>query len=114
MFFISKILGTQYFKKEEISFISSLDITDTQKKQLTLDVFSYSKPFKVIQRLIAISISLLYIFSITIVSVLSKFYDMSTVINLYSTLSFGMVMLTILGFYFSGGAIESFRNLKKP
>lgn len=90
-------------------------------------------PFKLAQRILATWFSLLYGFAfiagvtMEIINIYIKYealknkvplneiilLDTAPLINIVGAFSLGTIVLTIVGFYFLGGSIESFKNIKK-
>lgn len=90
-------------------------------------------PFKLAQRILATWFSLLYGFafiagvSMEIFNIFVKYQslkdkipqneiillDTTPLLNIVGAFSLGTIVLTIVGFYFLGGSIESFKNIKK-
>jgi len=108
---IDKLLGTDEYIQSRIFFINNLDISDEIKKLQINNLFKEYTVFKMLQRLIAIIFTIIYVLAIviTIVSI-NMGYDYKAIIAIISAFNLGMIILAILGFYFSGGAINSIRR----
>lgn len=108
---IGKIFGGQLFIKDEISFINSLDVSEEDKNIYIKDLLSNYNTFKILQRGIALLFILMYVIAIVISSAAYLLGSQYTeVLSIVTTFNLGMIVLTILGFYFTGGAISSFKN----
>lgn len=109
--FFGKMFGTQTSIKYQINFINSLNISDELKEYQIKKVFENSTSFKIIQRVIAFIFTLIYVIAI-ILALLSNYLgiDYKAIIAIIAAFNLGMIILAILGFYFSGGAISSLRK----
>ena len=87
------------------------------KAQQKIDLMKAYHPFKVTQRILAVAFTFTYLF-IVINGILGALYgwvDMNKVkdaLDFANSVNLGIIVLTIVAFYFSGGTIESFINLK--
>lgn len=108
---LEKMLGTRKSIKSQIEFISSLNISDEQKEKQIGKVLTNSSSFKIIQRLIAFTFTLLYIITISLV-LTTKYmgFDTKDLLTIMTTFNLGNIILAILGFYFTGGALNSIRK----
>ena len=110
---LGKFFGTNNSIKSQIKFINSLNIDDDIKRSQIATVFDNSSPFKIIQRTIAIIFTILYVILISLATVANGMgMDYKAVIAIIAAFNLGMIILAILGFYFSGGAISSFKDTR--
>jgi len=108
---LDKLLGTDKYIQSRILFINSLDISDEIKTLQINNIFKEYTVFKMLQRIIAIIFTIIYVLAIiiTIVSIILG-YDYKAIIAIISAFNLGVIILAILGFYYSGGAINSLRR----
>jgi uncharacterized membrane protein YbhN (UPF0104 family) len=108
---IGKIFGTDKSIKKQIAFIKGLNIEDELKSSMISKIFGYYTPFKLLQRIIALIFTLIFVIAIIIALVANGMgHDVKDVIAIITAFNLGMIILAILGFYFSGGAVESFKG----
>jgi len=108
---IGKIFGTSKSIKIQIEFIKSLDIPEEDKVKLRLSLFEGYTSFKLAQRYLGLLIALTYVLMIVLTTAYHYIgLDYQGVISIVSAFEIGFVMLAVVGFYFSGGAIDSLRN----
>ena len=111
MSILATLLGSGDVISKSLGLIDSMHTSKTEeieaKTKAKTDLLSAYAPFKVAQRYLAL------IFSFTFVSsylmVLTLFFlghDITEVQEIISSFKIDWIMLTIVAFYFSGGAIE--------
>ena len=88
------------------------------KSKAKTDLLSAYAPFKVAQRLIALMFTVTYLacFCLVLFITIKGGGDLDAIPGVLSEFWIGPIMLTIVGFYFSGGAIEGVmktRGVKK-
>lgn len=108
---LSQILGSGDVVSKGLDLIDSFHTSETEaieakSKAKTALMASYS-PFKVAQRYLALIFGFTFVGSYLMV--LALFFmdrDIGAVQEIISAFKIDWIMLTIVGFYFSGGAIE--------
>lgn len=126
------ILSTIFGSKEVISkglelidesFTSAEEVAENKvklieaKTQAKVDLLNAYKPFKIAQRYIALSFTFIFVF-IMLNGVLGAMYGVIDIASVEKAKDFansmwlGEIMITIIGFYFGGGFLES-RNAGK-
>lgn len=124
MSFLSGLFSsTSVIDKTTDALISSGDklvYTDEEKADMKLKLGEFHiklltayEPFKIAQRILAIWFSLLFGISFLIALFLAiNGKDITAVLETVSSFSLGTIVLAIVVFYFGGGTIESFKNIK--
>lgn len=106
-----KLFGTRDFITNEISFIKSLKLSKEIESTQIQKLFNEYTSFKLMQRGIAIIFIFMYIIAIIIsTSGYLSGQEIKDILAIIATFNLGMIMLAILGFYFGGGAISSFKK----
>lgn len=126
---LANILGTGDVVKKGIDLIDSFHTSDTEeiaaKTKAKTDLLSAYAPFKLAQRYLAIMFAVTFIvsFFICLTAVLISLYNGTPVIEgmqikeptvlaitaLMGAFKLHWIMLTIVGFYYGGGAFEGFQ-----
>lgn len=125
---LSKIFGTGDVVEKGFELIDKLHTSDAEEAQLQIDMvnaktkaktdlLSSYAPFKIAQRYLAVMFGITFIGSFLLVLVMTL-TDVSTqtLTNVRAVLvefNIGWIMLTIVGFYFGGGAFEGVVNARK-
>tara|TARA_R110000803_G_scaffold133521_1_gene200687 strand:- start:756 stop:1112 length:357 start_codon:yes stop_codon:yes gene_type:complete len=113
---LGKILGTGDVVKKGLDLIDDLHTSTEEeivaKTKSKVDLLSAYAPFKVAQRYLALmfSITFLSCFTLTLGMTLSGTGDIEGVKAVLGDFYIGPIMFAIVGFYFGGGAIESFKR----
>ena len=116
---LSTILGSGDVIGKGLDLIDSMHTSKAEeieaKTKAKTDLLTAYSPFKIAQRYLAL------IFGFTFVSsyimVLALFFlgrDIAEVQQIISAFKIDWIMLTIVAFYFGGGAFEGARKAKKP
>ena len=116
---LSTILGSGDVIGKGLDLIDSMHTSKAEeieaKTKAKTDLLTAYSPFKIAQRYLAL------IFGFTFVSsykmVLALFFlgrDITEVQQIISAFKIDWIMLTIVAFYFGGGAFEGARKAKKP
>jgi len=116
---LSTILGSGDVIGKGLDLIDSMHTSKAEeieaKTKAKTDLLTAYSPFKIAQRYLAL------IFGFTFVSsyimVLALFFlgrDITEVQQIISAFKIDWIMLTIVAFYFGGGAFEGARKVKKP
>ena len=116
---LSTILGSGDVIGKGLDLIDSMHTSKAEeieaKTKAKTDLLTAYSPFKIAQRYLAL------IFGFTFVSsyimVLALFFlgrDITEVQQIISAFKIDWIMLTIVSFYFGGGAFEGARKAKKP
>ncbi|WP_294344670.1 hypothetical protein [Prosthecochloris sp.] len=82
-----------------------------QKVQSKVELLKAYAPFKVAQRFLAILFATTYIACFVLVLIMNFFGKTTNdVMEIMATFRIGLIMLTIVGFYFGGGVVDSIRR----
>jgi hypothetical protein len=115
---LANILGTGEVIKEGFKLIDSLHTSDTEMIEATTkaktDLLSAYAPFKIAQRYIALMFGFTFLFSFFLIlaMTLGGIGDLKAAREVIVEFQIGWIMLTIVGFYFGGGAFESLKGGK--
>ena len=93
---------------DEEKAIAQQKATDTKLKMLPL-----YEPFKLAQRYMAFAFTINFLLSFWVAVLIWVFMEekkLSEYLTIVATFQLGWIMLTIVGFYYSGGFVESFKN----
>mgnify|MGYP003691363267 FL=1 len=114
---LSTILGSTDVLSKGLDLIDGMHTSETEaveaKTKAKTDLLSSYAPFKVAQRYLALIFGFTFVASYLMV--LSLFFmgkDIGPVQELITAFKIDWIMLTIVGFYFGGGAFEGVMNLK--
>lgn len=109
--FLGKMFGTHESIERQIEYVNALKISDEQKEFQIKKIFADSASFKIIQRIIAFIFTLIYVIAIFLAFVANYLgMDYKAIVAIIAAFDLGMIILAILGFYFSGGAISSLKK----
>lgn len=118
MSILGKILGSGDVITKGLSLIDDLHTSETEvieaKTKAKTDLLSSYAPFKVAQRYLALIFGFTFVGSYLMV--LTLFFmerDITAVQELIASFKIDWIMLTIVGFYFGGGAFEGVMSKKK-
>lgn len=89
-----------------ISGVDKIWYTDEEKAERFERFLKLYEPFKRAQRLLALVFCIPYALCATLTFILSFWVDVSTQLDLLGGM-FGVIVATIVGFYFGGGLLES-------
>jgi len=108
---INNILGSGDVIGKGLDLIDSFHTSETEaieaKTKAKTDLLASYAPFKVAQRYLALIFSLTFVFSYLLLLLLSlKDADITEVQQIITAFKIDWIMLTIVGFYFGGGAFE--------
>jgi hypothetical protein len=109
---IGSILGSGDVIKKGMDLIDDMHTSDEEmervKTQARIDTMKAYAPFKVAQRWLALMFTMTFLSSFVLVLVMTMLGhgDINAVRDVISEFYIGEAMLTILAFYFGGGAIE--------
>ena len=108
---LSKLFGSGDVVKEGFKLIDSFHTSDTElieaKTKSKTDLLTAYHPFKLAQRYLALIFTVNFVLSFWFAVYLwSMGKDLQGFIDLMLSFNTGWIMLTIVGFYFGGGAIE--------
>lgn len=111
------IFGGGDIIKSGVDLIDSLHTSDEEeiaaKSKAKVDLLSAYAPFKVAQRVLAFSFTFVYLFSFAMImggTIYHEGYDLTAIRGVISEFWIGEIMLTIVLFYFGGGAFEGGAN----
>ena len=118
---LGKIFGSGDVISKGIDLIDSMHTSTEEeivaKTKAKVDIMNAYAPFKLAQRYLALMFTAVFIF-IMVNGVLGSLYGIVPLENVERAKEFsnsmwlGEIMLTIVGFYFSGGVIESIKGKK--
>ncbi len=115
---LSTILGSGDVISKGLGLIDSMHTSDTEmveaKTKAKTDLLSAYAPFKVAQRYLALIFGFTFVGSYLMV--LTLFFldrDITQVQALITSFKIDWIMLTIVGFYFGGGAFEGVMGKKE-
>lgn len=125
---LSKIFGTGDVIEKGFDLIDKLHTSDAEEAELRIkeieaknkaktDLLASYAPFKLAQRFLAIMFGLTFIGSFLLVLGMTlagiEAQSLNDVRAVIAEFSIGWIMLTIVGFYFGGGAFEGMLNARK-
>ena len=108
---LGKLLGSSDIVSQGMELIDNMHTSDTEmieaKTKAKTDLLASYAPFKVAQRYLALIFGFTFVASYVMVLVLFFMEkDITEVQNIISSFKIDWIMLTIVGFYFGGGAFE--------
>ena len=98
-----KLLGTRAYARDKIKYIKSLKLKEENEIQLITDVINSTSAFKIMQRLLAGVLILVFIGML-----ISSFFIDLPKNSLFDT--FGYIVLSITATYFTGGVLNSLKK----
>lgn len=116
----ASILGNSDVIKGGLDLIDSIHTSDEEeihaKSKAKTDLLKAYAPFKLAQRYLALLFSITFILSflLTLVLTLAGIGDLDALKQVLADFYIGQIMLTIVLFYFGGGALEGAMNARKP
>lgn len=116
---LGKIFGSGDVIKAGINLIDDMHTSTEEeivaKTKAKTDLLTAYAPFKIAQRYLAVMFSFVFIFSFFLVLGMTLFSDanIDDVKKVLSDFYIGEIMLTIIFFYFGGGAFEGIFKAKK-
>jgi hypothetical protein len=118
MSILAKILGSGDVVSKGLDLIDSMHTSETEaieaKTKAKTDLLTSYAPFKVAQRYLALIFGFTFVASYLMVLVLFFLNkDITAIQDLITAFKIDWIMLTIVGFYFGGGAFEGVINKKK-
>ena len=105
------MFGSSSVIKDGINLIDDLSLTDEEKEKLKIEKLKAYEPFKLAQRLIGVSFTMVFLLTFIFCVILMSFgleYQVEKIIELGKSFDIGMIMLAIISFYFGGGTISSY------
>jgi|TARA_R110000764_G_scaffold183282_2_gene269048 hypothetical protein len=109
---LAKMFGAGDVIQSGMDLIDKLHTSDEEeiaaKSKAKTDLLSAYAPFKIAQRYLAVMFAFTFLasFFLTMTMVVFKYGSISDVKIVIDQFYIGEIMLTIIGFYFAGGAIE--------
>lgn len=117
---LATIFGTGKVVEKGIELIDSLHTSDTEmieaKTAAKVNLMKAYAPFKVAQRYLALLFSVTFIASYIMIlyfTIADHVLDIDDIKAVLSEFYIGEIMMTIIFFYFGGGAAEGFINSRK-
>lgn len=114
---LKTIFGGGDVVKEGFALIDSMHTSDEEeiaaKSKAKVDLLVAYAPFKIAQRVIAFSFTAVYLLSFAMVmggTIYHQGFDLTSIRGVISEFWIGEIMLTIVLFYFGGGAFEGGAN----
>jgi len=117
---LSTIFGGGGVIKAGFDLIDDMHTSDVEeieaRTKAKTDLMTAYAPFKVAQRYLALMFAATFLLSFALVLglTLAGVGDVDAVRAILSEFYIGEIMLTIIGFYFAGGAFEGIMNARKP
>ena len=115
---LSTLLGSNDVLSKGLDLIDGMHTSETEaieaKTKAKTDLLSSYAPFKVAQRYLALIFG--FTFVLSYLMVLSLFFmdrEIGPVQELIAAFKIDWIMLTIVGFYFGGGAFEGVMNKRE-
>jgi len=117
---LAKIFGSGDVIKSGIQLIDDMHTSTEEeiqaKTKAKTDMLNAYAPFKLAQRVIAFAFTFVYLACFSLVlgfTLAERATDAAMVKQVLEDFQIGYAMLIILGFYFSGGALEGIINARK-
>lgn len=116
---LGKIFGSGDVISKGIDLIDAMHTSDVEeikaKTRAKTDLLASYAPFKLAQRLLAVMFALTFLFCFVLVLFMTMldYGDLSEVRSVISEFWIGEIMLTIVAFYFGGGAFEGYQRSKR-
>lgn len=116
---IAKILGSGDVVKQGMNLIDDMHTSTEEeiaaKSKAKTDLLAAYAPFKLAQRYLALMFGATFLGSYVLVlsMTISGYGDPDAVTKVMEQFSINYAMLIILGFYFGGGVVDSFKGMKK-
>jgi len=119
---LSQILGSSDVLSKGLDLIDSLHTSETEaieaKTKAKTELLSAYAPFKIAQRYLALIFSFTFVASYFIVLAMYFLGDkpshIEDISNIIVSFKINWIMLTIVAFYFGGGAVEGVMRKKTP
>lgn len=117
---LAKIFGSGDTIEKGLQLIDDMHTSKEEeilaKNQAKVNLLEAYAPFKIAQRYLAVmfTITFLMCFVLVLVMTLLGKGDIPAVKQVLGDFYIGEIMLTIVFFYFGGGAVEGFLSKKKP
>lgn len=114
---LSQILGSGDVVSKGLDLIDSFHVSETEsieaQNKAKTDLLSAYHPFRIAQRYLALIFAFTFVASYLMVLVLYFMgRDIDAVQDIVETFKINWICLTIIGFYFAGGAVEGVMNKK--
>ena len=116
---LAKILGSGDVLSKGFDLIDSFHTSKEEeilaKSKAKIDLMNAYAPFKLAQRYIALIFTITFVLSFVLVMALTMagIGDIEAIRGVLSEFYIGEIMMTIVLFYFGGGALEGALNAKK-
>ena len=116
---LAKILGSGDVIKQGLNLIDDIHTSTEEevaaKSKARIDLMNAYAPFKIAQRYLALMFGATFLASYVLVlsMTITGYGDPDAVTKVMEQFSINYAMLIILGFYFGGGVVESFKGVKK-
>tara|TARA_R110002153_G_scaffold78418_5_gene200840 strand:+ start:6260 stop:6625 length:366 start_codon:yes stop_codon:yes gene_type:complete len=116
---MSSIFGSGNVIKSGFDLIDSMHTSDEEeiqaKSKAKIDLLTAYSAYKIAQRYLAMlfTITFLLSFVLVLIMTLAGNDNIDSVRNVLLEFKIGWIMLTIIGFYFGGGAVEGIANTIK-
>lgn len=115
MSLFKRLLGSSDVLKKGMDLIDDIHTSDTEmiesKAKAKTELLSAYAPFKLAQRYLALLFGFTFVISYLMVLILFFIgHDITAVQEIISAFKINWIMLTIVGFYFGGGAFEGVMN----
>jgi len=115
---IASILGSPSVISKGMELIDDAFESDEERREsktnAKIALMKAYAPFKIAQRYLALMFTVVYLSTYVLVMVYAlREIDTAAITNVVSEFKMDWIMITIVGFYFSGGLIESIGRTKK-
>jgi hypothetical protein len=116
---LAKILGSGDVIKQGLNLIDDIHTSTEEevaaKSKARIDLMNAYAPFKIAQRYLALMFGATFLASYVLVlsMTITGYGDPDAVTKVMEQFSINYAMLIILGFYFGGGVVDSFKGVKK-
>ena len=118
---LSQIFGTDIYK-DVVNGVDKLVLTDEERLDIHKQILEAYYPFKVTQRLISLTVLVPYVISFLMSQIMfivgvflssDKIIQGSSVLLQNANQTFQNIVLIIVAFYFTGGVINSYKDVKQ-
>jgi len=116
---LAKILGSGDVIKQGLNLIDDIHTSTEEevaaKSKARIDLMNAYAPFKIAQRYLALMFGATFLASYVLVlsMTITGYGDPDAVTKVMEQFSINYAILIILGFYFGGGVVDSFKGVKK-
>ena len=107
------LFGTKEIVNGGISLIDNAFYTDQEKASMKIKLLKAYEPFKIAQRYLAFMFTSAFIIAFLLCLIFYSFkLEYKGILEIIEIFNIDMIVLTIIGFYFGGGMLESLTKRK--